>query len=114
MAPDRFDLDSLLQGLAEAETPSRAQQALVKTLMEIDYLPTPVEKVAQIEARIEELRVLEAELHARIVNHPDLKGKPPPPAPPPSVAREFLVVMAVKTALEKLGETRAALARRLP
>lgn len=114
MAPDRFDLDSLLQGLAESAPPSHAQQALVKTLMEIDYLPTPAEKVAQIEARIEELRVLEAQLHARIVNHPDLKGKPPPPAPPPSVAREFLVLMAVKTALEKLGETRAALARRLP
>lgn len=114
MAPDRFDLDDLLRGLEGPVLPGRAQQSLVKTLMEIDYLPTPREKVAQLEARIEALRILEAELHARIVDHPDLKGKPPPAAPPPSVAREFLVLMAVKTALEKLSATRAALVRRLP
>jgi len=114
MLADRFDLDDLLGGLGEPGSSSLAQQSLVKTLMEINYLPTIAGKIAQLDARIAALRALEVQVHARILNHPDLEGKPPPPAPPPSVAREFLVLMAVKTALEKLGETRAALARRLP
>jgi hypothetical protein len=32
--------------------------------------------------------------------------------PPPAVLREFAVVMAARTAVEKLTETRAALARK--
>jgi len=80
--------------------------------MHIDYLPTLDGKLAQLDDRIHELQALEAELHAWIVAHPDLAGKPPPPVPPPSVAREFTLLMALKTALEKLGATRAALARR--
>lgn len=110
---DRFDPGDLLRVVAESESPGLAQHALVKKLMEIDYLPGREEKIAQLDERIEMLRALEAQLHNRVVTHPDLRDKPPPPVPPPSVAREFMVLTAVRTALEKLAATRVALARRL-
>jgi hypothetical protein len=113
VVPDRFDLDDLLRGIADSESPSMAQQALVKTLMAIDYLPTATEKVRQLGDRIELLRAFETQVHARIVSNPELRGRPMPPVPPPSVAGEFQVLMAIHTALQKLGETRAALMRRL-
>ncbi len=112
MASTHFDLEDLLARVPQSDPPSVAQQALVRLLMEIDSLPTAAEKIAQLDERIEALQALEGQVRARIIHHPDLKGQPPSPAPPASVAREFMLLMAVQTAIEKLNQTRAALARR--
>jgi hypothetical protein len=64
VVPDRFELDDLLRGIADSESPSMAQQSLVKTPMAIDYLPTATGKVRQLGDRIELLRAFETEVHA--------------------------------------------------
>ena len=101
-----FELDALL---AMATV---APRDLVKTLMEIEWAPDAATKVAQIDDRLGVLRTLEETARQRIFESPELAGKPLPPVPPPAVIREFTVVMATRTAAEKLTATRAALARK--
>jgi hypothetical protein len=103
---DRFDTDSLL-GLA-----TTAPRDLVKTLMEIDWAVEVDAKLAQIDTRLDAIRDVEETMRRRIVDSPELAGKPLPPVPPPAIMREFTVVMAARTATEKLQATRAALARK--
>jgi hypothetical protein len=103
---DHFELDALL-AMATA-----APRDLVKTLMGIEWAAAVDAKIAQIDARIPALRALEELARQRIVESPELAGKPLPPLPPPAVLREFTLVMAARTAIEKLTETRAALARK--
>ena len=102
----RFEIEALL---ALATT---APRDLVKTLMEIDWAPEVDAKIGQIDARLEAIREVEEALRRRIIESPELTGKPLPPVPPPAVMREFSVVMAARTATEKLQATRAALARK--
>ena len=106
------DLDTLLR-LAEGSADG-GQPALVRALMEIDWAPGLEDKLRQIDDRVADLRILAAEVYERIVDHPDVRVSPPPAMPPPAVAREFAVLMALKTALEKLTATRAGLSRRGP
>ena len=101
-----FDTEALL---ALATT---APRDLVKTLMEIDWAPEMDGKIAQIDARLEAIRVVEDAMRGRILESPELAGKPLPPVPPPAIMREFSVVMAARTATEKLQATRAALVRK--
>jgi hypothetical protein len=89
-----------------------APRDLVKTLMDIEWAADVDEKIAQIDARLVAARAVEEEARRRIIESPDLAGKPLPPVPPPAVLREFTVVMAARTAVEKLTATRAALARK--
>jgi hypothetical protein len=89
-----------------------APRDLVKTLMDIAWSADVDEKIAQIDARLVAVRAVEEEARQRIVESPDLVGKPLPPVPPPAVLREFTVVMAARTAVEKLTATRAALMRK--
>ena len=89
-----------------------APRDLVKTLMEIEWSPDVDAKIAQIDARLVAVREVEEAARQRIVDSPDLVGKPLPPVPPPAVQREFAVVMAARTAIEKLEATRAALVRK--
>lgn len=97
--------------MPEGVAPGVAKQTLAKMLMEIDYASGVEGKLRQLDARITALLALEREVHARIVGHPALRGGPLPPAPPPEIAREFAVLTATATALDKLTATRAALAR---
>jgi hypothetical protein len=101
-----FELDALLT------MASVAPRDLVKTLMEIDWAPAVDDKVAQIDARLAAVRGVEAAARQRIVESPELGGKPLPPVPPAAVMREFTVVMAARTAIDKLTATRTALARK--
>jgi hypothetical protein len=103
---DRFETEALL---ALAAT---APRDLVKTLMEIDWAPEVDAKIAQIDARLEAVREVEDAMRRRIIESPELAGKPLPPVPPPAIMREFSVVMAARTATEKLQATRGALARK--
>ena len=103
---DHFEIHALLT------MATVAPRDLVKTLMEIELAPEVGAKIAQIDARLDALRGLEELVRQRIIDSPDLAGKPLPPVPPPAVLREFTVVMAARTAIEKLTETRAALARK--
>ena len=103
---DHFEIDALLT------MATVAPRDLVKTLMEIEWAPAVDAKIAQIDARLGALRSLEELARQRIIDSPDLAGKSLPPVPPPAVLREFTVVMAVRTAIEKLTETRAALDRK--
>jgi hypothetical protein len=106
-APDEsFELDTLL---AKATV---APHDLVKTLMEIDWAADVDGKIAQIDARLRSVRDVEEAARQRIIESPALAGKPLPPVPPPAVLREFTVVLAARTAVEKLEATRAALARK--
>ena len=102
----RFEIEALL---ALATT---APRDLVKTLMEIDWAPEVDAKIGQIDARLEAIREVEDAMRRRIIESPELAGKPLPPVPPPAVMREFSVVMAARTATEKLQATRAALVRK--
>ena len=104
--PDHFEMEALLT------MATVAPRDLVKTLMEIEWAPAVDAKLAQIDARLDALRGVEEVARQRIIESPDLAGKPLPPVPPPAVLREFSVVMAARTAIEKLAETRAALARK--
>lgn len=104
MAGGHFEVEALLT-LATV-----APRDLVKTLMDIEWARGLDAKLAQIDARLVEIRAIEAAVRQRIIDSPDLAGKPLPPVPPPAVLREFAVVMAAKTATEKLQATRAALA----
>lgn len=104
--PDHFELDALLT------MATIAPRDLVKTLMEIEWAAEVDAKIGQIDARLPSLRAIEERARQRIVESPELAGKPLPPVPPPAVLREFTVVMAARTAIEKLAETRAALARK--
>ena len=104
--PSHFELDALL---AMATV---APRDLVKTLMEIEWAGAVDTKIDQIETRLCELRDVEARARQRIIDSPELAGKPLPPVPPPTVLREFTVVMAARTAIDKLTETRTALARK--
>jgi len=104
--PDQFELDALLT------MATIAPRDLVKTLMEIEWAAEVDAKIGQIDARLPALRAIEEQARQRIIESPDLAGKPLPPVPPPAVLREFAVVMAARTAVEKLTETRAALARK--
>ena len=106
MATDAFELEALLT------MATIAPRDLVKTFMEIDWSAEVDGKIAQIDARLDALRTVESAARQRIVESPDLAGKPLPPVPPPSVIREFTVVMAARTATEKLTATRAALVRK--
>jgi hypothetical protein len=89
-----------------------APRDLVKTLMDIEWAADVDDKLAQIDARLVAVRAVEEAVRQRIVESPELVGKPLPPVPPPAVLREFTVVMAARTAIEKLTATRAALARK--
>jgi hypothetical protein len=89
-----------------------APRDLVKTLMDIEWAADVDEKIAQIDRRLVAVRAVEEAARRRIVESPDLVGKPLPPMPPPAVLREFTVVMAARTAVEKLTATRAALIRK--
>jgi hypothetical protein len=89
-----------------------APRDLVKTRMDIEWAADVDEKIAQIDARLVAERAVEEAARQRIVESPDLVGKPLPPVPPPAVLREFTVVMAARTAVEKLTATRAALTRK--
>ena len=106
MSPEPFDLNALLT-LATV-----APRDLVKTLMDIEWAAAADAKVAQIDARLVAVRDVEEAARRRIVESPELAGKPLPPVPPPAVMREFTVVMAARTAIEKLTATRAALDRK--
>jgi hypothetical protein len=106
VAADRFELERLL---AMATV---APRDLVKTLMEIDWAADTEGKLAQIDARLLAVREVEDAARRRIVENPVLAGKPLPPVPPPAVMREFTIVMAARSALDKLQATRAALARK--
>jgi hypothetical protein len=101
---DQFDLEALLV------MATVAPRDLVKTLMDIEWARDTEGKLAQIDARVSAVRAVEDEVRRRIFENPDLAGKPLPPVPPPAVIREFTVVMATRTAAEKLQATRAALA----
>jgi len=103
---DHFEMDALL---AMATV---APRDLVKTLMDIKWAGDVDARIAQIDARVTAVRGVEELARQRIIESPDLAGKPLPPVPPPAVLREFAVVMAARTAVEKLTETRAALARK--
>jgi len=85
---------------------------LVKTLMEIEWARDTDGKLAQIDARLVAVREVEEAVRQRIVESPALVGKPLPPVPPPAVMREFTIVMAARSAIDKLEATRAALARK--
>ena len=89
-----------------------APRDLVKTLMDIEWAPDVDGKLAQIDERLGAVRAVEDAARKRIVESPELVGKPLPPVPPPAVIREFTVVMAARTAIEKLTATRVALARK--
>jgi len=104
VADDHFDLEALLV------MATVAPRDLVKTLMAIEWAPDTAGKLAQIEARVSAIRGVEEAVRRRIIESPDLAGKPLPPMPPPAVMREFTVVMATKTAIEKLQATGLALA----
>jgi len=104
--PDHFELDALL---AMATV---APRDLVKTLMDIDWAEGADAKIGQIDARLPALRDIESLARQRIIESPELAGKALPPVPPPAVMREFTVVMAARTAIEKLTATRAALDRK--
>ena len=101
-----FELEALLTMAAVAP------RDLVKALMDIDWAPDVHDKLAQIEARLGAIRTVEEAARQRIMESPELVGKPLPPVPPPAVIREFTVVMAARTAIEKLTATRVALARK--
>ena len=103
---DQFEMDALL---AMATV---APRDLVKTLMDIEWTGDVDARIAQIDARVIAVRTVEELARQRIIESPALAGKPLPPVPPPAVLREFAVVMAARTAVEKLTETRAALARK--
>ena len=103
---DQFEMSALL---AMATV---APRDLVKTLMDIEWAGDVDARIAQIDARVIAVRTVEELARQRIIESPDLAGKPLPPVPPPAVLREFAVVMAARTAVEKLTETRAALARK--
>ena len=103
---DPFALDTLLA------MATIAPRDLVKTLMEIDWASDTPGKLAQIDARLGAVRSVEDAARTRIVESPELAGKPLPPVPPPAVMREFTVVMAARTAIDKLTATRVALARK--
>jgi hypothetical protein len=106
MAAAPFDLDSLLT------MATIAPRDLVKTLMDIDWAADVADKLAQIDARLGVVRAVEDAARQRIIESPELVGKPLPPVPPPAVMREFTVVMAARSAIDKLTATRAALARK--
>ena len=106
MVAGPFELEALLV------MATIAPRDLVKTLMDIDWAADVPGKLAQIDARVAAVRAVEDAARRRIVESPELAGKPLPPAPPPAVLREFTVVMAARTAIEKLTATRAALARK--
>jgi hypothetical protein len=106
MGAEPFELDVLLDMAAVAP------RDLVKTLMEIAWAPDVDAKITQIDARLAALRALEEMARQRIVDNPGLAGKPLPPVPPPAVLREFAVVMAARTSIDKLTATRAALDRK--
>lgn len=89
-----------------------APRDLVKTLMDIEWAGDVDDKLAQIDARLVAVRAVEEAARRRIFESPELVGKPLPPVPPPAVLREFTVVMAASTAIEKLTATRAALTRK--
>ena len=89
-----------------------APRELLKMLMAIEWAGDVDARIAQIDARVIAVRAVEEVARQRIIESPDLAGKPLPPVPPPAVLREFAVVMAARTAVEKLTETRAALARK--
>ncbi|MBI1846903.1 MAG: hypothetical protein HY294_10330 [Candidatus Rokubacteria bacterium] len=78
--------------------------------MEIDWAPPVADKLAQIDARVTALRVLEASLRERLLADPAVGSDAA--TPPPSAAAPFAVLVAARTAIERLGATRAALARR--
>jgi hypothetical protein len=101
-----FELEALL---AMATV---APRDLVKTLMKIDWAADVPGKLAQIDARLAAVRTVGAVARLRIVESPELAGTPLPPVPPAAVRRELTVVMAARTAIEKLTATRAALARK--
>ena len=103
---DHFEFDALLTMAVVAP------RDLVKTLMAIEWADAVEAKIAQIDARLPAVRAVEEIARQRIVESPALAGQPLPPLPPPAVLREFTVVMAARTAIEKLTETRAALARK--
>ena len=107
MSPSEpFELDALLTMAAVAP------RDLVKTLMDIEWAPAIDDKMAQIDVRLTAVRAVEDAARQRIVENPELGGKPLPPVPPPAVIREFTIVMAARTAIEKLTATRTALARK--
>ncbi|MBM3221833.1 MAG: hypothetical protein FJZ38_24725 [Candidatus Rokubacteria bacterium] len=106
MSSEAFELEALLT------MATVAPGDLVKKLMDIDWAPDIHDKLAQIEARLDAIRAVEEAARQRIMESPELIGKPLPPVPPPAVIREFTVVMAARTASEKLTATRVALARR--
>jgi hypothetical protein len=106
MSSEPFDLNALLT------MATVAPRDLVKTLMDIQWAAAVDAKVAQIDARLVAVRDVEEAARRRIVESPELAGKPLPPVPPPAVIREFTVVMAARTAIEKLTATRAALDRK--
>ena len=106
MSTGGFELEGLL---AMATV---APRDLVKTLMDIEWAADTDAKLAQIDARLLAVREVEEAVRQRIVDSPALAGKPLPPVPPPAVMREFTIVMAARSALDKLQATRAALARK--
>jgi len=89
-----------------------APRDLVKTLMAIDWAADVGGKLTQIDTRLAAVRAIEEAARQRIVESPELVGKPLPPVPPPAVMREFTVVMAARSAIDKLTATRDALARK--
>ena len=104
MAPDHFEVEALLT------MATVAPRDLVKALMDIEWARDVDGKLAQIDARLTAIRDVEETVRQRIFENPALTGKPLPPVPPPAVLREFTVVMAARTASDKLTATRAALA----
>ena len=106
MAAAPLELETLLAMAAVAP------RDLVKTLMEIEWAGEVDEKIAQIDGRVDAVRAIEEVARQRIMESPELVGKPLPPVPPPTVIRELTVVMAARTAVDKLTATRAALARK--
>jgi hypothetical protein len=94
------------------DSPTGRQPALVKVLLEIEWAPGLEERLRQVDDRVADLRAVAADVHARIVAQPDVRVSPLPATPPPAVAREFALLMAVETALEKLAAIRAGLRRR--
>jgi len=103
---DQFEMDALFA------MATIAPRDLIKTLMDIEWAGGFDARIAQIDARLTAVRTVEEMARQRIIESPDLAGKPLPPVPPPAVLREFAVVMAARTAVEKLTETRVALARK--
>jgi hypothetical protein len=106
MAAEPFELETLLV------MATVAPRDLVKTLMEIEWAPEVADKLAQIDARLVAVRAIGESARQRIMESPELVGKPLPPVPPPAVLREFTVVMAARSAIDKLTATRVALARK--